>query len=133
MNMAESFVNLSMSKKNRREIAGSGIAMYLDKIFVYGNPEAKSHVLRMIGNLLSSNLFHDRISREDTLSSLLNNLLDPKVQDQFSGVAYCLAQVTLLLPFITLPHHYCHLPHYYPITTITPLLSYHYPNPTTTI
>ena len=63
------------------------------QIFVYGSPEAKSHILRMIGNLLSSNLFHDRISREDTLSSLLNNLLDPAVQDQFSGVAYCLAQV----------------------------------------
>ena len=101
MNMAESFVNLSMSKKNRREIAGSGIAMYLDKIFVYGSPEAKSHVLRMIGNLLSSNLFHDRISREDTLSSLLNNLLDPKVQDQFSGVAYCLAQLATVDPSVT--------------------------------
>jgi len=48
LNMAEAFVNLSMSKKNRREIAGSGIAMYLDRIFVMGSAASKTYVLRMI-------------------------------------------------------------------------------------
>jgi hypothetical protein len=101
VNMTESFVNLSMSKKNRREISGCGVAQYLDRVFVMGSPEAKAHMLRMIGNLLSSNLFHDRIAREDTLTSMLTNLLDPKQPAQFSGVAYCLSQLAMVSSSVT--------------------------------
>ena len=112
--MAEGFVNLSMSKKNRREISGCGVSQYLDRIFVMGSPEAKAHILRMIGNLLSSNLFHDRIAREDTLTSMLNNLLDPTEPAQFSGVSFCLSQLagnltylSILLPILFfLSHRY---------------------------
>jgi hypothetical protein len=54
LNMAECFVNLSMSKKNRRDIAVSGVAVHLERIFSEGSPEARAHILRMIGNLLHS-------------------------------------------------------------------------------
>ena len=62
-------------QKNRREISGCGVAQYLDRIFVMGSPEAKAHMLRMIGNLLSSNLFHDRIAREGACVGLPGNAI----------------------------------------------------------
>lgn len=61
----EAFVNLSANKKNRREIASSGIGNQLDKIFEIGTPLVKAYSLMMVGNLLGSNLFMIKLLEKD--------------------------------------------------------------------
>jgi hypothetical protein len=85
-----------MNRKNRREIASSGIASHLDRMFVVGGPETRSHLLKMVGNLLSSGFFHDKIARDETITNILDNMLDPKQPPQFTAVAYCIAQLAQL-------------------------------------
>ena len=93
INMAECFMNLSMSKKNRRDIAVSGVAFHLEKIFSAGTPDARAHILRMVGNLLQSGLFHERIAKDEILETILKNMMDPIQTSQFSAVCYCFSQL----------------------------------------
>ena len=93
INMAECFMNLSMSKKNRRDIAVSGVASHLERIFSVGTPDARAHILRMIGNLLHSGLFHERIAKDEILKTILENMMDPFQIRQFSAVCYCFSQL----------------------------------------
>ena len=89
----EAFVNLSANKKNRREIASSGIGNQLDKIFEVGTPLVKAYSLMMVGNLLGSNLFHDKIAREGLITNMIENMLDPDEPKQFIAVAFCISQL----------------------------------------
>jgi hypothetical protein len=89
-------MNLSMSRKNRREIASSGISVHLDRIFVVGEPETRAHLLRMVGNLLNSGFFHDKIARDETITNILDNMLDPNQAQQFTAVSYCISQLAQL-------------------------------------
>ena len=91
--IAEGFVNLSCTRKNRREIASSGIASHLDKIFTVGAPSMRAHILSMVGNLLTSGFFHDKIARDDAILPMLNEMLDPKQPSQFTAVAYVISQL----------------------------------------
>lgn len=92
--VAESFVNLSLVRKNRREMATCGIAGHLDRIFVIDKPTTRAYTLMMIGNLLNSGFFHDRIARVDIISNILDNMLDPSKPTQFVAVAFCISQLT---------------------------------------
>ncbi len=83
-----------MVKKNRREIASSGVANYIERIFAVGTSTTRAFVLLMIGNLLSSGLFHDKIARRDILSNFIDDLLDPGQPRQFVAVSFVLAQLT---------------------------------------
>ena len=89
----EAFVNLSANKKNRREIASSGIGNQLDKIFDVGTPLVKAYSLMMVGNLLGSNLFHDKIAREALITNMIEKLLDPYEPKQFVAVVFCISQL----------------------------------------
>jgi hypothetical protein len=91
--VSEALVNLSTTRKNRREIANCGIGLFLDRVFSLGAPDNRADILSMIGNLLTSGYFHDKIAREETISTMLNQLLDPKQTKQFVSVSYCLAQM----------------------------------------
>ena len=89
----ECFVNLSGNKKNRREIAQSGVANQLDMIFTTGSPQIRAYALLMVGNLLSSGLFHDKIAKPSLVTNILENMLDPAQPPQFIAVSYCLSQL----------------------------------------
>ena len=91
--ICEGFVNLSCTRKNRREIATSGIAGNLDKIFSSGSPEMRAHILSMIGNLLSSGFFHDKIARDDAIKPMLGDMLDLQTPDQFTAVSFVISQL----------------------------------------
>lgn len=91
--VSESCVNLSSTRKNRREISTSGIALHLDKIFRLGTPQQRAHTLVMVGNLLSSGFFHDKIAREETISTILETMLDPAQPKQFTGVSFVISQL----------------------------------------
>jgi uncharacterized protein YerC len=95
LNMAECFANLSISKKNRRDIAVSGVALHLEKIFSQGTPEARAFILRMVGNLLFSGLFHERIARDEILTTILNKMMDPHHSAQFTAVCYVFSQLAI--------------------------------------
>lgn len=90
---AEAFLNISLNRKNRRELASSGFATHMDRFFSIGTPLARSRILNMIGNLLHSNYFYDKIAREDIISNMLDNLLDSRQPNQFVAVAYCVSQL----------------------------------------
>jgi uncharacterized protein YerC len=95
LNMAECFANLSISKKNRRDIAVSGVALHLEKIFSQGTPDARAFILRMVGNLLFSGLFHERIARDEILTTILNKMMDPHHSAQFTAVCYVFSQLAI--------------------------------------
>lgn len=90
---SECFVNLSLNRKNRREIASSGVAGQLEKIFTMGSPTVRSYALLMVGNLLSSGFFHEKISRDTLINNILENMLDPREENQFVAVSYCISQL----------------------------------------
>lgn len=90
----EALANLSLNRKNRREIASCGIASRLTMIFELGSPSTRSHVLLIMGNLLSSGLFHDKVANEQTISNILDNMLDINYPRQFTAVAYCICQLS---------------------------------------
>lgn len=90
---AEAFFNCSVTKKNRREIAASGIINNMNAIFATGDSYARARLLGMIGNLLFSNFLYEKISRVDILSNILDNLMDPKQPEQFTCVVFCVAQL----------------------------------------
>jgi len=89
----ETLANLSINRKNRREISGSGIANRLTTLFEIGSPSTRSFSLMIMGNLLSSGLFYDKVANEHTISFMLENLLDAKHEQQFGAVCFCLSQL----------------------------------------
>jgi hypothetical protein len=91
---SETLANLSINRKNRREIASSGIASRLGLLFEHGSPFTRSFTLLIIGNLLSSGLFYDKVANTSTVTNILENLLDLNYPKQFSAVAYCLCQLS---------------------------------------
>ena len=92
---SECFVNLSSNRKNRREIANSGVSSQLEKIFA-GSPLVRSYALLMIGNMLSSGLFHEKIAKASLINNIFNNMLDPNQPKQFIAVAYCISQLAIV-------------------------------------
>lgn len=91
--VCEGILNLSMVSKNRREISTSGIAGHLDKVFTMGTSEMRAHILSMIGNLLSSGFFHDKIARDDAIKPMLSTMFDPEQVTQFTAVSFVLSQL----------------------------------------
>eukprot|EP01038_Epipyxis_sp_PR26KG_P005363 gene5363-7438_t len=90
----EAIANLSVNRKNRREIASSGIASRLGTIFMNGSSQARASTLLIMGNLLSSGLFHDKVAHNHTISNILDNLLDLNYPKQFLAVTYCICQLS---------------------------------------
>lgn len=90
----ETLANLSMNRKNRREIASSGIASRLNMLFSAGSPSTRSSTLLITGNLLSSGLFHDKVANHSTISNILEKLFDLNYPNQFNGVCFCLCQLS---------------------------------------
>lgn len=90
----EALANLSMNRKNRREIASSGIAARLPLLFEKGSSATRASALLIMGNLLSSGLFHDKVATPVTINNILENLMDINHQNQFNAVAYCLCQLS---------------------------------------
>lgn len=90
----ETIANLSINRKNRREIAGSGIASRLTLLFDKGSSSTRASALLIMGNLLSSGLFHDKVANSHTISNILENLLDISFPKQFNAVSYCLCQLS---------------------------------------
>eukprot|EP00605_Chrysophyceae_sp_TOSAG23-4_P002036 GSChrysophyteH1.ASY1.ANO1.2255.1 assembled CDS len=91
--ISEGFVNLSCTRKNRREISSSGIAAHLDKVFNVGTPQMRAYILSMVGNLLVSGFFHDKIARDDAINPMLTDMFDPAQTAQFTAVSYVIAQL----------------------------------------
>jgi hypothetical protein len=91
--ICEGFVNLSCTRKNRRELASSGIAGFLDRIFSSGTPSMRAHILSMIGNLLSSGFFHDKTARDDAINPMLKDMLVLEQPVQFTAVAFVVSQL----------------------------------------
>lgn len=92
--ITESIANMSINRKNRREISSSGIASRLLLLFDRGSSATKSNALLIMGNLLSSGLFHDKVANTATISNILENLLDIHFPKQFNAVSYCLCQLS---------------------------------------
>lgn len=92
--ITESIANMSINRKNRREISSSGIASRLLLLFDRGSSATKSNALLIMGNLLSSGLFHDKVANSATISNILENLLDIHYPKQFNAVSYCLCQLS---------------------------------------
>lgn len=90
----ETLANLSMNRKNRREIASSGIASRLQTLFNTGFTATRSSTLLIVGNLLSSGLFHDKVANHATIGNILDKLFDLSAPSQFNGVCYCLCQLS---------------------------------------
>ena len=90
----ETLANLSMNRKNRREIASSGIASRLQTLFNTGSTATRSSTLLIVGNLLSSGLFHDKVANHATIVNILDKLFDLSAPSQFNGVCYCLCQLS---------------------------------------
>lgn len=89
-NCAEAFFNLSMLRKNRRDIHGSGVSSHIARMLDLGGPQSRAHTLYMVGNLLGSNLLHDKIAREDVLDKIID-LLDPSYKEQCMAAAFVLS------------------------------------------
>jgi hypothetical protein len=90
---SETFLNLSLVRKNRREIASSGLAQQLGRIFTIGDANARARALTTVGNLLNSNQFFDKMANKDILDTILNVLFILEQPRQFTAVAYCLSQL----------------------------------------
>lgn len=90
----ESLANLSINRKNRREIASCGISSRLTQLFDCGSSETRAATLLLTGNLLSSGLFYDKVANSTTIAYILDNLLDHKYPKQFNAVSYCLCQLS---------------------------------------
>jgi hypothetical protein len=87
---AEACFNLSMLRKNRRDIHGSGVAGHIARMLDLGGPQSRAHTLYMVGNLLGSQLLHDKIAREDILNKIID-LLDPRLKEQCMAAAFVLS------------------------------------------
>ena len=53
----------------------------------------RAHILSMIGNLLSSGFFHDKIARDDAIKPMLGDMLNLKTPDQFTAVSFVISQL----------------------------------------
>jgi hypothetical protein len=90
----ESLANLSINRKNRREIASSGLAARMATIFEHNNTISNANTLLVLGNLLSSNLFHDKVINKLTIENMLNKLFIINYIKQFNAISYCLCQLS---------------------------------------
>jgi hypothetical protein len=90
----ETLANLSMNRKNRREIASSGIASRLQTLFNTGSTATRTSTLLITGNLLSSGLFHDKVANHATIGNILDKLFALKHPNQFNSVCFCLCQLS---------------------------------------
>ena len=90
----EALSNLSINRKNRREIASSGIGSRLTLLFEKGANITRAYTLLVMGNLLSSGLFYDKVANAHTISYILDHLLEKKFPKQFAAVSYCLSQLS---------------------------------------
>jgi len=90
---SEAFFNLSMLRKNRRDIYGSGVAAQMVKMLQVGSAKARAYCLLMVGNLLGNGLFQDKIAREDILKIVIS-LLDPKFPEQCLAASYVISHLS---------------------------------------
>jgi hypothetical protein len=91
----ECFLNFSAVRKNRREISTCGVANQLDRIFLLDSV-VRTNSLLMIGNLLNSGFFHDKVGKEDIISNLLTNMLNPEEPKLFTAVSFCISQLAVI-------------------------------------
>lgn len=91
----ECFLNFSAVRKNRREIASCGVANQLDKIFELDSA-VRTNSLLMIGNLLNSGFFHDKVGKEEIISNLLTKMLSPEEPKLFTAVSFCISQLAVI-------------------------------------
>jgi hypothetical protein len=90
----EVFINLSMMRKNRRDIANCGIGNQLRTIFKLGSGRTRAFMLMVLGNLLSSGLFQDKLNRGEAIDDIIA-MLDPAEPKQFIGAAYCICYMSM--------------------------------------
>ena len=90
---SEAFFNLSMLRKNRRDIYGSGVAAQMVKMLKVGSAKARAYCLLMVGNLLGTGLFQDKIAKEDILKIVIS-MLDPKYPEQCLAAAYVVSHLS---------------------------------------
>lgn len=93
-NCSECIFNLSMLRKNRRDIAGSGISAQLMKIFDDKSPLTRSYMLLMTGNLLAAGIFLDKILRDDIIGKIINLLNKAGGKEQSVAAAYVISQLS---------------------------------------
>eukprot|EP00602_Paraphysomonas_sp_CaronLab_P009882 CAMPEP_0185036078 /NCGR_PEP_ID=MMETSP1103-20130426/28517_1 /TAXON_ID=36769 /ORGANISM="Paraphysomonas bandaiensis, Strain Caron Lab Isolate" /LENGTH=1549 /DNA_ID=CAMNT_0027573461 /DNA_START=157 /DNA_END=4806 /DNA_ORIENTATION=- len=90
---SETFFNLSMLRKNRRDIYGSGVAQQIIRMVELGSPQSRAYTLLMVGNLLGSGLIQDKIAKEDVLNTVID-LLDPKFKEQCLAAAFVISHLS---------------------------------------
>lgn len=73
---SEILFNLSMLRKNRRDMSTSGISSQINKLFDATNTLSRAYALLLVGNMLGSGLFIDKILRAEVLARVLE-LMDP--------------------------------------------------------
>lgn len=91
--IVEALFNMSMLRKNRRDIQSSGISSQLSRILDADSEECRAHAMLMVGNLLAAGYFQDKVSKEDMLWRLIG-LLDPNCPVQCYAAAYCVAHLS---------------------------------------
>lgn len=92
-NCAEAFFNLSMLRKNRRDIYGSGVANQMTKMLDVGDSQSRAHTLLMVGNLLGNNLIQDKMMRADILNTVIG-LLVPAQKEQCLAAAFVICHLS---------------------------------------
>ena len=92
-NCAEAFFNLSMLRKNRRDIYGSGVNGQMTRMLDIGGPQSRAHTLLMVGNLLGNNLLQDKMMREDILNTIIG-LLVPSQREQCLAAAFVVSHLS---------------------------------------
>ena len=90
---SEAFFNLSMLRKNRRDIYGSGVAAQMVRMLQVGSARARAHCLLMVGNLLGTGLFQDKIAKDDILKIIIS-MLDPRYPEQCLAAAYVVSHLS---------------------------------------
>lgn len=90
---SEAFFNLSMLRKNRRDIYGSGVAAQMVRMLQVGSAKARAYCLLMVGNLLGNGLFQDKIAKEDILKIVIS-LLDPQFPEQCLAASYVISHLS---------------------------------------
>lgn len=90
----EMLINLSMMRKNRRDIAHCGLAEQLKTTFELGSGRTRAYILMVIGNLLSSGFFSEKVSKEEVINDVIS-MMDPTEPQQFIGAAFCVCHMSM--------------------------------------
>jgi hypothetical protein len=90
----ELLINLSMMRKNRRDISQCGLAEQLKTVFLLGSGKTRAYMLMIIGNLLSSGLFSEKVSKEEIITDIIS-MMDPAEPQQFIGAAFCVCHMSM--------------------------------------